>query len=152
MADNKITAIKVKIKDGIATAKVAFSHPMTTYNQAKSKTGNPDDANFIEHITAKVGNEIVNDLSTSQFFSKNPIFKFEFKCNTFKLGTKLSGREKDTIEADLKAKLGRQPSYIELKEAMDKMFPDKGDFLTVIATDRKGNTYKESVELTARKK
>jgi hypothetical protein len=41
---------------------------------------------------------------------------------------------------------------LERKEAMNKMFPNKGDFLTVIATDRKGNTYKDSVELTARKK
>jgi len=153
MADsNKITAIKVEIKDGVATTKVAFSHPMSTYNQAKAKTGNREDANFIEHITAKVGDEVVHDLSTSQFFSKNPIFKFQFKCDTFKLGTKLSGREKDTIEEDLKAKLGREPSFLEKKDAMDQMFPNKGDFLTVIATDRKGFTYKESVELTARKK
>jgi hypothetical protein len=152
MANNKISAIKIKIKNGVATAKVAFSHPMTTYNQAKAKTGNRDDANFIEHITAKVGEEVVHDLSTSQFFSKNPIFKFQFKCDTFKLGTKLSGREKDNIEQDLKARLGRQPNYLERKEAMDKMFPNKGDFLTVIATDRKGNTYQDSVELTARKK
>jgi len=152
MAQNKITAIKIKIKNGVATSKVAFSHPMTTYNQAKSKTGNPDDANFIEHITAKVGDEIVHDLSTSQFYSKNPIFKFQFKCDTFKLGTKLSGREKDKIEQDLKKKLGRQPTYLERKEAMNSMFPNKGDSLTLIATDRKGNTYEKSVELTARKK
>ena len=152
MAANKITAIKVKIKDGVATAKMAFSHPMTTYNQAKSKTGNRDDANFITHITGKVGKETVLDISSSQFFSKNPIFKFQFKCDTFNLGTKLSGREKDKIEKDLKAKLGRQPTYVEITEAMDAMFPTKGDFLTIIATDRKGHTYKESVELTARKK
>lgn len=152
MARNKITAIKVKIKDGVATAKMAFSHPMMTYNQAKAKTGNRDDANFITHITGKVGDEIVVDISTSQFFSKNPIFKFQFKCDTFKIGTKLSGREKDKIEQDLKAKLGRQPSYMELKEAMNSMYPNKGDFLTITATDRKGNTYEESVELTARKK
>lgn len=152
MARNKITAIKVKIKNGEATAKMAFSHPMTTYNQAKSKTGNRDDANFITHITGKVGNETVLDISTSQFFSKNPIFKFQFKCDTFKIGTELSAREKDKIEEELKAKLGRQPTYMELKNAKDSMFPDKGDFLTITATDRKGNTYEESVELAARKK
>jgi len=129
---NKITAIKVKIKRGVATVKMAFSHPMTTYNQAKAKSGNRDDANFITHITGTVGKETVFDISTSQFFSRNPIFKSEFKVDTFKIGRKLSGREID--------------NGIKRTEA------DKGDVLTVIATDRKGNTLKKSVELAARKR
>jgi len=149
---NKITAIKVKIKNGVATAKMAFSHPMLTYNQAKGKTGNRDDANFITHITGTVGTETVLDISTSQFFAKNPIFKSQFKCDTFKIGTKLSARELDNIETDLKAKLGKQPSYVELNNAIDTLYPNKGEFLTIVATDRKGNTYKESVELASRKK
>lgn len=129
---NKISAIKVKIKSGVATAKMVFSHPMTTYNQAKSKTGNRDDANFITHITGKVGSETVLDISTSQFFSKNPIFKFQFKCDTFNVGKKLSAREK--YEGEKRSK------------------SDKGDILTITAVDRKGNTYEKSVELTARKR
>jgi len=132
MARNKITAIKIKIKDDVATAKMAFSHPMLTYNQAKSKTGNRDDANFITHITGKIGKETVLDISTSQFFSKNPIFKFQFKCDTFKIGRKLSGRELD--------------NGVERKES------EKGYILTIVATDRKGNTYEKGVELAARKK
>jgi sulfur-oxidizing protein SoxZ len=132
MARNKITAIKVKIKNGEATAKMVFSHPMMTYNQAKGKTGNPDDANFITHITGKIGNETVLNMSTSQFFSKNPIFKFQFKCDSFKVGKKLSGRELD--------------NGVVRKES------EKGDLLTVTATDRKGKTYTKSVELAARKK
>lgn len=132
MARNKITAIKVKIKDGVAIAKMAFSHPILTYNQAKSKTGNKDDANFITRITGKVGDEKVLDMSTSQFFSKNPIFKFQFKCDTFKIGRKLSGRELDNGAV-------REES-------------EKGDLLTIVAMDRKGNTYKKEVELAARKK
>jgi sulfur-oxidizing protein SoxZ len=129
---NKITAVKVKIKNGVATAKMVFSHPMTTYNQAKAKTGNRDDANFITHITGKVGTETVLDISTSQFFSKNPIFKFQFKCDTFNIGTKLTARQKYNGEK-------RSES-------------DKGDVLTITATDRKGNTYTKSAELTSRKK
>ena len=129
---NKISTIKVKIKDGVATVRMAFSHPMRTYNQAKVKTGNRDDANFITHITGKVNDKVVLDVSTSQFFSKNPIFLFLFKCDTFKIGSKLSGRELD--------------NGAQRKES------EKGDLLTVVATDRKGNTYKKSVELTARKK
>jgi len=129
---NKISAIKVKIKDGIATVRMAISHPMTTYNQAKAKTGNSDDANFITHITGKVGDKVVLDVSTSQFFSKNPIFLFLFKSDSFKIGKKLSGRELD--------------NGVKRKDS------EKGDFLTIVATDRKGNTYKKSVELTSRKK
>lgn len=132
MARNKITAVKVKIKNGVATAKMAFSHPMLTYNQAKSKTGNADDANFITHITGKVGEEIVLDISTSQFFSKNPIFKFHFKCDTFRIGRKLTGRELD--------------NGVERKES------EFGDLLTITAVDRKGETYTKEVELAARKR
>ena len=132
MARNKITAIKVKIKKGVATAKMAFSHPMMTYNQAKTKTGNREDANFITHITGGVGSETVLDISTSQFFSKNPIFKFQFKSDSFKIGRKLSGRELDNGAT-------REDSQI-------------GDLLTITAMDRKGNTYKKSVELAARKR
>jgi len=129
---NKISAIKVKIKDGVATVRMAISHPMLTYNQAKTKTGNRDDANFITHMIGKVGDEVVLDVSTSQFLSKNPIFLFLFKCDTFKIGSKLSGRELDN---------GAKRKESEI-----------GDFLTVIATDRKGNTYEKSIELASRKK
>lgn len=132
MARNKITAVKVKIKNGVAITKMAFSHPMLTYNQAEAKTGNKDDANFITHITGKVGSETVLDISTSQFFAKNPIFKFQFKCDTFKIGRKLTGRELD--------------NGVTRKES------DKGDLLTITAMDRKGNTYTKEVELAARKK
>lgn len=128
---NKISAIKVQIKDGVATVRMAFSHPMTTYNQAKTKTGDRENANFITHITGKVGKEVVLDVSTSQFFSKNPIFLFLFKVDSFKVGKKLTGREID--------------NGVEREEA------DKGDLLTIIATDRKGNKYEKSVELTASK-
>ncbi|WP_458700491.1 thiosulfate oxidation carrier complex protein SoxZ [Sulfurospirillum sp. 1307] len=129
---NKITAVKVKIKDGVAIAKMAFSHPMLTYDQAKAKTGNRDDSNFITHITGKVGDKVIFDASTSQFFSKNPIFKFQFKCDSFKIGRKLSGRELDN--------------------GVTREKSEYGDLLTITAVDRKGNTYEKSVELTARQK
>lgn len=128
---NKVSAVKVRMKDGVATVRMAFSHPMTTYNQAKTKTGNSDDANFITHITAKVKDQVVFDASTSQFFSRNPILLFNFKVDSFKIGRKLSGRELD--------------NGVKRKDS------EKGDLLTVVATDRKGNTYKKSVELASRK-
>lgn len=68
--------IKAKLKGDIISAQVLAKHDMLTYDQAKAKGV---DANFITHITAKVGDKIVYDVSTSQFWSKNPQFKFKFK-------------------------------------------------------------------------
>ena len=67
--------IKAKEKDGLVKAKVAISHNMLTYDQAKKKG---TDANFITHITATVNDKVVYDASTSQFLSKNPLVKFSF--------------------------------------------------------------------------
>ncbi|RRS32143.1 MAG: sulfur oxidation protein SoxYZ [Epsilonproteobacteria bacterium (ex Lamellibrachia satsuma)] len=68
--------IKAKLKGDVVGAKVLAKHDMLTYDQAKKKG---KEANFITHITAKVGDKIVYDVSTSQFWSKNPQFKFKFK-------------------------------------------------------------------------
>ena len=70
---------KAKLKNGVVSVKAMIKHPMMTYNMAKKKTGSRDNANFITHLTATVDGETVCDMSTSQFLSKNPIFKFEFK-------------------------------------------------------------------------
>ncbi len=74
------TEIKMKIKakerDGIVKAKVAISHDMLTYAQAKKKGRQ---THFITHITGTVGKRVVYDVSTSQFLSKNPLMKFSFK-------------------------------------------------------------------------
>jgi len=67
--------IKAKEKAGVVKAKVAISHNMLTYDQAKKKG---KEANFITHITATVGDKVVYDASTSQFLSKNPLIKFKF--------------------------------------------------------------------------
>jgi sulfur-oxidizing protein SoxZ len=68
--------IKAKLKGDVVQAQVLAKHSMLTYDQAKAKGV---EANFITHITAKVGDRIVYDVSTSQFWSKNPLFKFKFK-------------------------------------------------------------------------
>jgi len=81
--------VKAKLKNGVVKVKAMAKHNMTTYNQAEKKTGNKDDANFIEHITATCNGEVVFDMSTSQFLSKNPIFKFQFKGDNFKKGDKV---------------------------------------------------------------
>jgi len=73
--------VKAKLKKGLVNVKALAKHPMMTYNQAEKKTGSRDNANFITHISAKLqsNGETVFDMSTSQFLSKNPIFKFKFK-------------------------------------------------------------------------
>ncbi len=68
--------IKAKLKGDVVGVKAMAKHDMMTYDQAKKKGV---DANFITHITAKVGDRVVYDVSTSQFWSKNPQFKFKFK-------------------------------------------------------------------------
>ena len=71
--------VKAKLNGDKVEVKAMAKHDMTTYNQAEKKTGNKDDANFITHITATCNGETVFESSTSQFLSKNPIFKFDFK-------------------------------------------------------------------------
>ncbi len=68
--------IKAKEKDGIVKTKIQIKHKMMTYKQAEKKGM---EANFITHIVAKVGEKIVYEVSSSQFFSKNPVLKFKFK-------------------------------------------------------------------------
>ena len=81
--------VKAKLKNGVIKVKAMAKHDMTTFNMMEKKTGNREDANFITHITGTINGETVLDISTSQFLSKNPIFKFEIKGETFKKGDKL---------------------------------------------------------------
>jgi sulfur-oxidizing protein SoxZ len=68
--------IKAKEKKGITTVKVMAKHPMMSYDEAKKKK---KEANFITYMDAKVDSEVVYEVSTSQFLSKNPYMKFKFK-------------------------------------------------------------------------
>jgi len=68
--------IKAKEKKGITTVKVMAKHPMMSYDEAKKKK---KEANFIINMNAKVDSQIVYEVSTSQFLSKNPYMKFKFK-------------------------------------------------------------------------
>jgi len=71
--------IKAKAADGIVKVKALVKHEMSTYNQAEKKTGDRNNALFITHVSATVNGNIVYEVSTSQFLSKNPIFKFNFR-------------------------------------------------------------------------
>lgn len=99
--------VKAKLKKGVVDVKALAKHPMMTYNQAEKKLGNRDEANFITHVSAKVGDKTVFDMSTSQFLSKNPIFKFKFKGD-FKKGDILVmnwvDRKGESVSGDTKIK------------------------------------------------
>nr|WP_321267145.1 thiosulfate oxidation carrier complex protein SoxZ [uncultured Sulfurimonas sp.] len=94
--------VKAKLKKGVIKVKAMAKHDMTTYNQAEKKTGNKDDANFITHISGEINGKTVIDMSTSQFLSKNPIFKFKIKGDEFKKGDELK-----MSWVDLKGKTGK---------------------------------------------
>ena len=100
--------MKAKLKKGVVKVKAMAKHNMTTYNQAEKKTGNKDDANFITHITGSCNGNVVFDMSTSQFLSKNPIFKFQFKGDEFKKGDKL-----EMSWVDRKGKTGKGKGKIK---------------------------------------
>ncbi|WP_297441581.1 thiosulfate oxidation carrier complex protein SoxZ [Sulfurimonas sp.] len=91
--------VKAKLKGDIVKVKAMVKHEMMTYNMAEKKTGSRDNANFITHVSATLNGETVMDMSTSQFLSKNPIFKFEFK-GIGKKGDKLL-----MVATDLKGKV-----------------------------------------------
>jgi len=78
--------IKAKVKGDTLKCKIQAKHIMLPYDAAKKKG---IDANFITHIMGKVGETVVFEASTSQFISKDPIFKFEAKAKGIKKGDKL---------------------------------------------------------------
>ena len=79
--------IKAKLKKDVVAVKAMAKHEMMTYDVAEKKTGDRNNANYITYLTGTVNGETVLDMTTSQFLSKNPIFKFEFKG--FKKGDEL---------------------------------------------------------------
>lgn len=81
--------IKAKLKNGVIKVKAMAKHEMSTFNMMEKKTGDREDANFIVHMNGEINGIQVLDFSTSQFLSKNPIFKFEIKADDFKKGDKL---------------------------------------------------------------
>ena len=81
--------IKAKLKKGVIKVKALAKHDMTTYDIAEKKTGDRENANFIFHLSGTINGKTVFDMSTSQFLSKNPIFKFQIKADEFKKGDKL---------------------------------------------------------------
>ena len=108
MAKNKVKQVKAKLKNGMIGLKFMILHPELTYNQAIRKGLTKDDANFILHITGTINGKKVLDISTSQFFSKNPVFRAKIKGDEFKEGDKIEivavDRKGETLKKSAKIK------------------------------------------------
>jgi len=72
----KKTRIKAKLKKDVVTVKAMANHAMLSYQEAKKAK---KEVNFITYMVAKHNNNVVYEVSTSQFLSKNPYIKFKFK-------------------------------------------------------------------------
>jgi sulfur-oxidizing protein SoxZ len=68
--------VKAKLKGDIIKVKAMFKNPMAGREEAEKKKMKP---NFISQIIGKHNDNIVYEVSTGPFVSKNPLFKFEFK-------------------------------------------------------------------------
>ncbi len=107
MAKTKKTRIKAKLKKGVVTVKALASHAMLSYAEAKRAK---KEANFITYVVAKVNGHIVFEVSSSQFLSKNPYFKFAFKADA------VGAKKKDKIEftwVDLKGNTRKDKAKIK---------------------------------------
>jgi sulfur-oxidizing protein SoxZ len=65
----------VRNSGGKTTVIAMAQHESKSYDDAKRKGGK---ANFITYMVGKLGNEVVYEVSMSQFISKNPFVKFSF--------------------------------------------------------------------------
>lgn len=72
----KKTRIKAKAKKGIVTVKAMAKHAMLSGVEAKKAK---KEMNFITHLKAEANGKIVFEVSMSQFLSKDPYLKFQYK-------------------------------------------------------------------------
>jgi sulfur-oxidizing protein SoxZ len=75
MAKSK-ARIKAKFKGSKTEVKAMVKHPQLSYDEAKRAK---KEANFITHLVATHNGEVVFELSSTQFLSKNPYLKFSFE-------------------------------------------------------------------------
>ena len=68
--------LKAKVANGVVEVKGMLKHEMLSYQEAERKKV---PTNFLTHIKATVGSEVVFEMSVSQFVSKDPFIKFTYK-------------------------------------------------------------------------
>ena len=67
--------LKAKVANGVVEVKGMLKHEILSYQEAERKKV---PTNFLTHIKATVGSEVVFEMSVSQFVSKDPFIKFNF--------------------------------------------------------------------------
>jgi len=70
--------LKAKQKEEILRVKCLVAHPMITEYVAEKRGLH---VSYVKHMTFRVGNKIVFDMSNSPYLSKNPIVKFKARNN-----------------------------------------------------------------------
>ncbi len=75
--NSSIKIIKIKQKNNIVKVKMTLNSPMNGYENPRGKMGKYPD--YISHITAKIGDKTMFDLSISPHISRKPTIKFQ--CN-----------------------------------------------------------------------
>ncbi len=73
---NDIMRIKAKQSKDLVNVKILIKSPMHGVEEAKKGHKEQD---YINHISASVGNRIVYDASLSAYLHQNPIIKFDYK-------------------------------------------------------------------------
>jgi len=106
--------VKAKQINNIVNAKVIIKHPMTTFHQAEQRTGNKKNAYFITHITAKINDNIVYDVSTSPFLSKNPVMKFNYTYQG-------RGNDLKIISIDNKKEINKRSTKIKNSSGLNEL-------------------------------
>lgn len=106
MAGND-SRIKAKLKKDEVEVKVLAKHDMLSNQEAKRAK---KEANWITYVVAKVNDKIVYEVSTSQFLSKNPYFKFTFVAS--EVGAK-AGDELTFTWVDLKGETNSSSEKIK---------------------------------------
>lgn len=91
--------IKAKEKNGVVEVKMMGKHPQLSYQEAQRAKKEPD---FITHVLVTVGGKTVHEVSSSQFLSKDPYFKFDFK-----------GSKGEEMEVTMTTLLGEKETFKE---------------------------------------
>lgn len=105
------TRIKAKQIGNVIQAKTIIKTPMINIYQAKLRTGDENNADFIKHVSAQVDGDIVYEISLSPYLTPNPLLKFNYTYQ---------GRG-DTLKLIVTDNKGRQTNFsAKIKDSLGK--------------------------------
>ena len=116
IASNELTEIKIKAKQkgDVVNVKAIIKSPMFSPYQAERQKGDRNKADFITHILAKVGANVVFDVTTGPDLSKNPFIQFKYGYegggDTLELIVKDNNGRESKTKTKIKSSLGENSS------------------------------------------